>query len=1133
MPNTFTSNTFSTTYKDDYRDSDYYYRILFNSGRALQARELTQMQTIIQSEISRIGRHLFKEGAAVNPGGVTVNNAYEFIKLDTTTNALPATPSNLVGVTLTTDGGISVEVLEVVEASGSDPATLYVSYSDTSSGTSGTTPVRAGAGENLSGGGYTLTIQATNTTANPAVGVGTRASIHSGDFFAQGRFIFVAEQSIIISKYTSTPTAVVGFKIIQDIITASDTDALYDNQGATPNLASPGADRYRIRGIIEIQANIDSDENFIAIANVKEGKITSQVTGVEDYNKINDVLALRTKEESGDYIAKQFSLNYQTNDSDTSKFDLIIGPGTAYVEGYRANKADETILTINKPRNTVAKNNEVVAVSYGSFFVCNGNRSLPSIETFDTVNLRSATGYGGSTIGTAKVRHVLEDGANYNVYLFDISMNSGQNKRSIRSLGNSVTDYFDIVLDNGNAVLKEDTKNSLLFKLPTSRPQSLTDISLAVQRKFSATTDGNGDATISLSASGETFIDTSLWIMSADDSVASAPNISSGGSGTTTATLDNGPASTAIDILAYVNKSIGVIRTKTLAERTQTIAPDSNGDVTLDRPDIYQFVRIADSDSDGEVISGIYSQDNGQRQNYYGLGKLNLIPGNTAPSSVFVRYKHFNHGASGDFFAKNSYNGQVAYEDIPNFTLDNGTTINLRDYIDFRPVVNTSGTFASGAKINELPRPGDVVQFDASYYKGKNISVVINKNGVLSAIQGEQALRPRFPKVPDDSMKLFDISLNPYLVSDSDLTSQIISHKRYTMADIGRLEERVAKVEEVTSLSLLELQTSSFNVLDASGNIRTKSGFFVDNFADNLRGWRQARDHRGSIDPQKKQMRPRYDQSNFRLVYDSDHAENASVKKSGDYLTLNYSSISYLKNDYITGWENVNPFAVVTHRGLIELSPSTDNWHRVEYVKDDEVIVTTDTVGLNFTPQEQELWNSWEWNWTGQQIGDVIGSGISDQSVTSGFFSQTTATDTSEFSISNIFLTTPERIEDKIVQQPVTDAKMRSRKIYFRARGLKPNTEVFAFFGNTPIANWVREEPFTIISDLDSDYSSGYGAITEHPDTKSQLITDANGEVTGSFFLQAIAHRALRLVQNNLSYLIFQLLTKRLQHRLL
>ena len=68
MPKTFTESVFSSTYKDDFIDSDNYHRILFNSGRALQARELTQLQTIIQEEIARFGRNIFKEGASVNPG---------------------------------------------------------------------------------------------------------------------------------------------------------------------------------------------------------------------------------------------------------------------------------------------------------------------------------------------------------------------------------------------------------------------------------------------------------------------------------------------------------------------------------------------------------------------------------------------------------------------------------------------------------------------------------------------------------------------------------------------------------------------------------------------------------------------------------------------------------------------------------------------------------------------------------------------------------------------------------------------------------------------------------------------------------------------------------------------------------
>ena len=56
MPTTLTENLFASKYKDDYQDSHGFHRILFNPRRALQARELIQLQTIIQKEIERFGK---------------------------------------------------------------------------------------------------------------------------------------------------------------------------------------------------------------------------------------------------------------------------------------------------------------------------------------------------------------------------------------------------------------------------------------------------------------------------------------------------------------------------------------------------------------------------------------------------------------------------------------------------------------------------------------------------------------------------------------------------------------------------------------------------------------------------------------------------------------------------------------------------------------------------------------------------------------------------------------------------------------------------------------------------------------------------------------------------------------------
>jgi len=48
-------------------------RILFRPGSAVQARELTQIQSLLQGQVSHIGDHLFKDGAQIIPGDITIN----------------------------------------------------------------------------------------------------------------------------------------------------------------------------------------------------------------------------------------------------------------------------------------------------------------------------------------------------------------------------------------------------------------------------------------------------------------------------------------------------------------------------------------------------------------------------------------------------------------------------------------------------------------------------------------------------------------------------------------------------------------------------------------------------------------------------------------------------------------------------------------------------------------------------------------------------------------------------------------------------------------------------------------------------------------------------------------------------
>ena len=312
MVKTFTTNTFSNIYKDDYDEDKGFQRILFNSQKALQARELTQLQTIIQEGVNRFGKNIFKEGAAVSAGGIAINNRYRFIKLDITLNPLPATSivgKSFVGQT----SGITVKVLEVVPQDFPDPATIYVQYINTLTATAGTSTINVTAGEELveTDGSVRLVVQPINSTSNPAFGFGTKFSAGDQDFFTQGFFIHAPLQELILSKYSDTVSKTIGFRVIQDIVTVDDDNTLYDNQGNLPNQTAPGADRFRIKLVLTTKDLIAAGETFVYVARVVNSQIEERVTGFDQYNLVNDLLANRTNDESGDYTVKPFFIRFE------------------------------------------------------------------------------------------------------------------------------------------------------------------------------------------------------------------------------------------------------------------------------------------------------------------------------------------------------------------------------------------------------------------------------------------------------------------------------------------------------------------------------------------------------------------------------------------------------------------------------------------------------------------------------------------------------------------------------------------------------------------------------------------------------------------------------------------------------
>ena len=99
----------------------------------------------------------------------------------------------------------------------------------------------------------------------------------------------------------------------------------------------------------------------------------------------------------------------------------------------------------------------------------------------------------------------------------------------------------------------------------------------------------------------------------------------------------------------------------------------------------------------------------------------------------------------------------------------------------------------------------------------------------------------------------------------------------------------------------------------------------------------------------------------------------------------------------------------------------------------------------------------------------------------------------------------------KVVGERIIDTVLipfaRSRKIFFKAEGLRPNTQHFMYFDKSNIANFVREETFVRYANQSIDNGNIYKNVTEHPEGKTILVSDNDGKIEGSIH---IPHKRFR-----------------------
>ena len=257
-------------YYDDFESSDNFVRTLFRPGFAIQARELTQLQSALQNQIEQHGRHVFKEGVMVIPGQVSYSNNHYSLKLTSTYSGETVDPSQYYSTTspVTITGattGVTATVIGYDVATTTDQPTLYLRYIN--SGTDGSTLIFAD-GENISANyGVTHTtvyssgaVSATTYTSaysavggatwtqlrsskGPAASTGASVNVQAGVYYIRGQFVECSEERLVISKYDPDVTFRCGFAITETLVTPEDQSTLLDNATGSSNYAAKGAHR--------------------------------------------------------------------------------------------------------------------------------------------------------------------------------------------------------------------------------------------------------------------------------------------------------------------------------------------------------------------------------------------------------------------------------------------------------------------------------------------------------------------------------------------------------------------------------------------------------------------------------------------------------------------------------------------------------------------------------------------------------------------------------------------------------------------------------------------------------------------------------------------------------------------------
>ena len=446
-------------YFDDFDPDSDYHKVLFKPGYPVQARELTGLQSMLQNQIEKFGKHFFKEGAKVIPGNTGYSQLYYCVQLNNTYQGVPVTAyvDQLIGTKITGQTSGVTAVVETVlypQDSERNNLTLYVNY--LSSNTQNNSTQTFSDGEELSSsviitsgllGNTTIGANTTfaTTLSTNASATGSAFQIQDGVYFIRGNFVNVGTETLLLDQYSNAPSYRIGLYIDEQIVNSDMDESLNDNSQGFNNYAAPGGDRLRIStSLFKKPLDDFNDDNFVELATVTDGVLQTQPSGSTSYAKtFMDVLARRTEAECGDYYIAPFDVTLENSLNDeegnrgmfkegqftpggSTPSDNLgvykVSPGRAFVKGYEVQTIGPVFLDVEKPRSTATIENLTFAYNTGPTLKINRVDGSPTIGVGNTyvVSLRDhRVGYTtsalpGKEVGVARVFDYRLESGSYN-----------------------------------------------------------------------------------------------------------------------------------------------------------------------------------------------------------------------------------------------------------------------------------------------------------------------------------------------------------------------------------------------------------------------------------------------------------------------------------------------------------------------------------------------------------------------------------------------------------------------------------------------------------------------------------------------------------------------------------------------